>query len=376
MGVHALLSASSSHRWLHCTPSARLEETFHEQTSVFAEEGTAAHALSEHKLRLYMGQTSTRPTSSFDSPDLEYYTDLYVEFATELIESAKRRCKDPIILFEQRLDYSNYVQDGFGTGDLVIIADGLLEIVDLKYGKGVVVEAERNPQMKLYALGACHLFDNLYDIEQIRMIICQPRLEAISTYELTKEELLCWAQQDLQPKAKLAWEGAGDYVPGDHCRFCKARHVCRARADSFVALTRHDCKPAPLLTRDEMAEVLTMADKLSQWATEVYAYATQMAMEEGIEWPGFKLVEGRSYRKYTSEADVIDVLHAAGISDIYKQTLLGISDMEKRLGKTRFVELLSAWVDKPEGKPTLVPLSDKRPPMTHYQTATADFKEE
>lgn len=376
MRAHALLSASSAHRWLRCPPSARLEDTFENATSVFAEEGTAAHALSEHKLRLFLGQPSKRPQSDFDSGDLEYYTDMYVEYAAELIAAARASCKDPIILLEQRLDYSCYVPEGFGTGDLIIVADGTLDIVDLKYGKGVAVSAEDNPQMKLYALGALALFDSLYDIQTVRMSICQPRLENVSTYELSIDELTAWAEKELRPKAQLAINGEGEFLPGEHCRFCRARQTCRARAEEYLSLAKHDFKSPLLLTEEEIAEVLSLADRLSLWAADVYAYATDLAIREGREWQGYKLVEGRSNRRYTSESLVAEIVTAAGYTDIYKQSLIGITDMEKLLGKQRFKELLAHLVEKPPGKPALVPLADKRPAITVKQTAAADFKEE
>jgi len=376
VGAHALLSASSSHRWLHCAPSARLEEQFENTTSVFAAEGTAAHELSEHKLRLYMGQKSKRPVSEFDSDQLDYYTGIYVDFATELITEVRATCNDPIIMIEQKLDYSCYVAEGFGTGDLVIIADATLDIVDLKYGKGVAVSAEDNPQMKLYALGALALFDSLYDIQTVRMTICQPRLENISTYEVSADELSGWAEAELRPKAVLAFKGQGEFLPGEHCRFCRARQTCRARADEHLSLARHDFKLPALLSDDEVAEVLSVADRLSTWAADVYAYATDLAIRSGKTWQGYKLVAGRSNRKYTSESAVVKAATAAGYTDIYRQSLIGITDMEKLLGKKTFKELISGLVEKPEGKPTLVPLSDKRQLITLNNTAEADFKEE
>lgn len=376
MRAHALLSASTAHRWLRCPPSARLEETFENTTSVFAEEGTAAHALAEYKLRVFLGQKSQRPESVFDSADLEYYTDMYAEYAAELITAARAGCKDPIVLLEQRLDYSCYVPEGFGTGDLIIVADGILDIVDLKYGKGVAVSAEDNPQMKLYALGALALFDSLYDIQVVRMSICQPRLENVSTYEITVDELTAWAEKELRPKARLAISGEGEFLPGEHCRFCRARQTCRARAEEYLSLAKHDFKPPLLLTEEEIAEVLSLADRLSLWAADVYAYATDMAIREGKEWQGYKLVEGRSNRRYTSESLVAEIVTAAGYTDIYKQSLIGIADMEKLLGKQRFKELLAHLVEKPPGKPALVPLADKRKAITIKQTAAADFKEE
>ncbi|MGE5390474.1 MAG: DUF2800 domain-containing protein [Deltaproteobacteria bacterium] len=376
MGEHALLSASSSHRWLHCTRSARLEEAFENQTSVFAAEGSAAHKLAEHKLRLFLGLPSTKPVSEFDSAELESYTDIYVDYAIELITQVKANCKDPIILIEQRLDYSCYVSEGFGTGDLIIISDGTLHIVDLKYGRGIAVSAIDNPQMKLYALGALELFGFLYDIQDVNMTICQPRLENISTHEISDDDLTAWAKTELKPRAKLAFNGEGEFLPGEHCRFCRARFTCRARADEHLQLARHDFKLPSLLTEEEISEVLSVADRLAVWASDVYSYATDLAIREGKEWPGYKLVEGRSNRKYTSEGGVVDVLTAAGYTDIYKQSLIGISDMEKLLGKKKFAEILGSLVEKPPGKPTLVQLSDKRKAITLKTTPEDDFREE
>ncbi len=376
MAKHALLSASSSHRWLHCTPSARLEETFTEETSVFAEEGTAAHELSEHKLSTFLGINSDKPISDFDSEELESYTDIYVDFAIELIEEVKSYCKDPLILLEQRLDYSNYVQEGFGTGDLVIVADNTLDVVDLKYGKGLQVSAEDNPQMKLYALGALNLFDILYDIQIVRMTICQPRLENISTYEITIYELINWAETELSHKAQLAFKGEGEFIAGEHCRFCRARQTCRTRAEEQLALAKYEFKKPALLSDEEIEEVLSIADRLSTWASDIYTYATDLAINRGKQWTGFKLVEGRSNRKYTNEDEVAKACTDVGITDIYTKSLLGITGMEKLLSKKKFKEVLGHLVEKPKGKLTLVSSSDKREVITTNNTAEDDFKEE
>ena len=373
---HALLGASSSHKWLHCPPSARLEEQFENTTSIFAEEGTAAHALAEYKIRRILGEVINRPTSDYDSDELEEYTDIYLNLAIELIEKAKEGCKDPLILVEQRLDYSCYVPEGFGTGDLIIVADKTLDIVDLKYGRGVAVSAEDNPQMKLYALGALSLFAALYNIQTVKMTICQPRLENISSYEINANDLIEWAETELKPKAALAYKGDGEFLPGEHCRFCRARHACRARADSFLELAKYDFKLPALLDDHEIVEVIALADKLSSWAEDVYTYATDKAINEGKEWSGYKLVAGRSNRKYTNEQDVINAVTSAGYTDIYKQSLIGISDMEKLLGKKVFAELLSELIEKPQGKATLVPANDKRQTLKINNTAEADFKEE
>ncbi|WP_042395762.1 DUF2800 domain-containing protein [Clostridium saudiense] len=376
MGKHALLSASASHKWLHCPPSARLEENEENTSSVFAAEGTAAHELSEYKLRNYLGIKTERPVSEFDSEELEMYTDIYVSFATELIDEVRTNCKDPVILIEQRLDYSCYVPEGFGTGDLLIVADENLDIVDLKYGRGVAVSAEDNPQMKLYAIGALNLFDSLYDIKKVRMTIVQPRLESISTYEMLTEDLLSWAENELKPRADLAFKGEGEFLSGEHCRFCRVRHNCRARSEEFLDAAKYEFKKPDLLTDEEIADVLFISDRLSTWANDVHNFASHLAINEGKQWPGFKLVQGRANRKYKDEKAVIEVCEDNGISDIYSKSLLGITAMEKLIGKKKFNEILGTLIERPEGKPTLVPSSDKRKEIKINNTAVADFKEE
>lgn len=374
MGKHALLAASASKRWMNCTPSARLEEEFQEEESIFAAEGTAAHALAEHKLRKYLKLRSKKPKSEFDSEELEEYTDEYVNYAIEQIEKAKIECADPIILIEQHLDYSCYVPEGFGTGDLLIVTEGTLHIIDLKYGMGVAVSAVENPQMMLYALGALDLFDSLYDIKKIVMTIHQPRLEAVSTWEITVEDLVKWAEADLRPKAELAINGDGEFQPGAWCRFCRARKQCRARADSFIKLAQYEFKAPALLSEDEIIQVLAVAEDINKWATDVYSYASEEAINHGVIWPGFKLVEGRSNRKYTDEEAVVEAVKKAGYKDIYKNTLIGISEMEKLMGKKNFEEILGSLVHKPKGKVTLVPASDKRKEVI-IGSAEIDFKE-
>jgi len=374
MGEHALLSASSAHRWLKCTPSPVLELQFEEQSSAFADEGTAAHALAEYKLRRYLGQECERPESEYENEEMERCTEEYLEYAAELITQAKTISKDTIILIEQKLDFSCYVPEGFGTGDLIVISDNVLEICDFKYGKGIEVSSENNPQMKLYALGALNLFGSLYDIKAVRMHIFQPRLENISISEISVDELTEWAETELKEKAGLAIKGEGKFLPGEHCRFCKARHKCRARAESFLEMAKYDFKPPHLLSDDEVAELLEKAQLLSQWASDLWAYATEAAINEGKEWKGYKLVEGRTNRKYVDEQKVAELLIKSGYSDIYKQSLLGISEMEKKLGKKKLSELLGGLIVKPEGKPTLVPENDKRPAISMNNTAMADFK--
>lgn len=234
MRKHSILSPSGSHRWLNCTPSARLEQEFNDIESEAAKEGTAAHALCEHKLREALRMRSRRPVSDYDSDEMEKSSDAYVDFIMEQVEAAKQVCKDPIVLIEQHLDFSCYVPDGFGTGDCIIISDEKLHIVDFKYGMGVLVEAKDNPQMKLYALGALELYDALYDIKEVSMTIFQPRRENVSTWTIPVTDLRDWSENELKPKAQMAYNGEGKYLPGEWCTFCRAAVRCRARAEEKV----------------------------------------------------------------------------------------------------------------------------------------------
>lgn len=372
---HALLSASGAHRWLNCTPSARLELEFEDNSGEAAAEGTAAHALAEHKLRRALKMRSKKPVSKYDSDEMDSYTDGYVEFVLELIEQAKQTCSDPKVLIEQRLDFSKYVLDGFGTGDCLVIADGTLRIIDFKYGQGVLVEAEDNPQMKLYALGALELFDGIYDIDAVSMIIYQPRRENISTHKVNKDNLYQWADEVLKPTAELAFGGGGEYRCGDWCQFCRAAVKCRARAEEKLSLARFEFVLPPLLTDSDIEEILSKLDDLTSWANGIKAYALEAAVNHGKEWSGFKLVEGRSNRKYTDEDAVAEAAKAAGYRDIYRQSLITITEMERLMGKVKFQKILGGLIEKPPGKPTLVPLSDKRPAM-NTSNAKIDFTEE
>ena len=369
---HAVLSASSSHRWLNCSPSARLEQEFEDRETEAAAEGTAAHALCEHKLRRALKRQSRKPISKYDCEEMDTHTDNYVQFVLETIAQAKEHCADPIINIEQRLDFSCYVPHGFGTGDCIIIADKTLHIIDFKYGQGVLVEAEQNPQMMLYALGALRIYDTLYDIEDVAMTIYQPRRENISTWTITVSNLLSWAENELVPKAKLAFDGKGEYMPGPWCTFCKAAVKCRARAEEKLALAQYEFAQPPLLTDAEIEEILGKLDDLTRWADEIKSYAQDAALNHGKQWHGYKVVEGRSVRKYSDEEAVIEAANAAGYHDIFRKTLLPITEMEKLMGKQEFAEVLSGLIIKPAGKPTLVPITDKRPAMTK---ANIDFNE-
>ena len=370
---HAILSASSSDRWLHCPPSARLCETYEDKGSDYAAEGTDAHELCEYKLKRALGMDASDPTENltWHNEEMEDCANGYAAYILEMVEAAKESCADPKVLIEQRVDFSRWVEQGFGTADCIIIADGTLRICDYKHGLGVLVDATDNPQMKCYALGALELFDDIYDIDNVSMTIYQPRRQNISTFEISKDALYKWADEVLKPTADLAFAGDGNFLCGEWCGFCKAKHECRARAESNLTLAQYDFKFPPLLEDSEIEYILSRADELVAWASDIKEYALQQAIS-GKEWAGWKLVEGRSNRKYSNEEAVIQVVTDAGF-DPYEKKLLGITAMQKRLGKSRFDELLTAYIEKPQGKPTLVPESDKRPAMNNAKT---DFMEE
>lgn len=360
--THSILGASAAERWMNCPPSARLTAGMADEETTFAAEGTAAHALCEWKVRKALKmRAGRRPASDYWTDEMEECSDDYRDYIFDLVGQAKLTCKDPIMMIEQHLDFSCWVPDGFGTGDFLLVADGELNIVDFKYGRGVPVYADHNPQMMLYGLGALNLFDCLYDIKTVTMTIFQPRLSNISVWSLTTEELYKWAEEELKPKAVMADKGEGEYTPGSWCRFCKARNQCRARAESFLELARMEFRPPALLSDEEIAEVMQQAGELSRWASDVMAYAEAMAINEGKHFDGYKIVEGRSVRKFTDTAAVEKAAKDAGYTDIYNKSLITLTAFEKLMGKENFNELLGKYVEKPKGKLTLVPVSDKRP---------------
>jgi hypothetical protein len=376
MGKHALLSASSSHRWLNCPPSARLGEKYEDKGSSYAAEGTEAHTLCEYKLKTALGIRTKDPTTSltYYSEEMEECANGYAAYIMELVETAKQDCADPVVLIEQRLDFSKYVEGGFGTGDCVIIADGTLNVIDFKMGAGVLIEADDNPQMKLYALGALELFDGIYDIDTVSMTIYQPRRDNISTHTVFKESLYQWAAETLKPIAELAYDGEGEFRCGDWCQFCKAKHDCRKRAEQNLELAKYEFKLPPLLEDDEIESILGKIDDLVSWASDIKDYALQSALS-GKHWSGWKLVEGRSNRRYTNDQAVAETVSAAGF-DPYEHKVMGITAMEKVLGKVRFSELLGGLIEKPQGKPTLVPEGDKRPAIHTAKHDFNDYEEE
>ena len=301
---------------------------------------------------------------------MDYCSDQYCSYVLEQYAGAKNLCKDPEILIEQRLDFSKWVPEGFGTGDCVIVADSELHVIDYKHGLGVLVSAEGNSQMMCYALGALELFDGIYDIQTVKMTIFQPRRDNVSTYEISKEELLKWGNEVLAPTAQLAFNGEGEFHAGEHCQFCRVKATCRKRAEENLKLAQYDFEMPINLNDTEIAAILLQVDELVSWANDIKEYALQQALS-GTEYTGFKVVEGRSTRKYTDEDAVAFIVKDHGF-DPYEKKLLGITAMTSLLGKKKFEELLSGLIAKPPGKPTLVPNTDKRPAMS---TAKDDFKE-
>ena len=374
--AHAVLSASGSKRWLSCPPSARLERKFPDKAGEAAQEGTLAHALAEARIRCWIGELSlqelaVRSETIFRdplySPEMDGYVQAYVDLCIEKINAAQG-----VALVEERLDFSRWVRNGFGTGDMVIIGDGVLEIVDLKYGKGVPVSAEGNTQMQLYALGAIEQYGYIYDFDHVRMSIFQPRNGGLSTQLMSVAELLAWGES-IKPIAELAYAGKGDFKAGDHCRFCRAAAQCKALSEYNMEIAKLEFRDADLLTDDEVSFVLERVDGLVRYAEKIKTHALEEALK-GHRWPGFKVVEGRSNRKITDEKKAAALLRKAGYADdvIYKPIeMQTITALEKIVTKKKFGELLGSVIEKPPGKPTLVPEDDKRP---EYDPVQSEFE--
>lgn len=377
---HAKLSASGSPRWLNCTPSIRMEKGLPNSTSVFAEEGTLAHELGEISLRLNLEEIESKEfnkglkklmKSKLWSADMPEYVDKYILTCMEKVGEALDKDSMSEFKVEHRLDFSEWVPEGFGTGDFVIISGNTIEVCDLKYGKGIQVSAVNNSQMMLYALGAISEFDFIYEIEKVKMTIIQPRLDSISEWEISKTDLLDWANNTVKPKAEMAIKGEGDFVAGEHCTFCKAKATCRARADKNLEIAKYDFRCSDTLETTEIADILGRLDELTKWATDVKEYALYEALEKDVTYPGWKLVEGRSNRKYTDVVKIEEILSNNDYLEIFKpKELLGITAMEKVVGKARLTELIGSYIEKPYGKPVLVVETDKRP---QFNPAKADF---
>lgn len=384
---HALLSPSGASRWLECTPSARLEEQFPDSTSEAAKEGTLAHRLGETILRnfymmitpdQYFAAMAEIEADPMYNVEMQSHAENYAAFVIERFNEARARTKGEAELqIEAKIDLTRYVPEGFGTGDAIIIADGTLEIIDLKYGKGVSVSCENNKQMMLYALGAVEDFELAFEIHDVAMTIYQPRLDNVSTFVMPVGDLLVWGENELKPRAELAFEGKGEFMAGKHCQFCRAKAQCRELARRNLEIAKYEFRSAPLLNDEEIADVLRRADEFSKWISAVEEFAFNEAVEKGKKWPGFKLVEGRSNRVYTDQDKVAGALKENGYPEalIYEpKKLLGITAMEKAITKKSFTDLLSDFVAKPQGKPTLVPESDKRPEWNSAASAIEDFK--
>jgi hypothetical protein len=405
---HAVLSASSSKQWLHCPPSARLQENFPNESSVFAEEGTWAHELCEYKVKRYLHERKKRPQSEFLTEEIDQSTDVYAEFVISIIEEMKKNGCEPLCFVEERLDFSDVVPGGFGTGDMVIIGKdengkGLIHICDYKNGKGVFVDAHENSQMMLYATGAMNAYSYIFDIETVRMSIIQPRLENISTFEMSTKALRAWGES-IKPTAKMAYEGKGEQHPGDWCRFCRAKPVCKACMDEALALVREEFldldagalseteeitdatapyqpdKAAPvfktpgLVPFQELVDVLPTLNRIASWIEAVFAFVSAEAISHGVPVSGYKVVEGRSKRVFTDPKAVVQAAAAEGYTDIYKQELLSLTEFEKMMGKKRFAEILGEYVTKPPGKLALVPESDPRPAVDLNDMAEDEFQ--
>lgn len=406
-GKHAVLSASSSKQWIHCPPSARLQEPFPNDSSVFAEEGTWAHELCEYKVKKYLHERKKRPQSEFYTEEIEQATDIYAEFVISIIEGMKRNGVEPLCFVEERLDFSNIVPEGFGTGDMIILGKdeqgrGLIHICDYKNGKGVFVDAHENSQMMLYATGALNAYGYIYEIEIVRMSIIQPRLENISTYEMTADDLRTWGES-IKPIAQMAFEGKGEQNPGEWCRFCRAKPVCKACMEEALALAKEEFldldagaladeaeetdatapynadtatpvfKQPGLVVFSELVKVLPTLNRISSWIESVFAFVSAEAINHGVPVEGYKVVEGRSKRIFTDTKAVVRAAEAEGYTDIYKQELLTLTEFEKMMGKKKFAEILGEYVVKPPGKLALVPESDPRPAVD-LSTAADEFE--
>jgi hypothetical protein len=372
--AHALLSASSSKRWLTCTPSARIEDQYPDTDTEYSKEGATAHELAQMYIEHWL-YPDTRPLRETTVEEYRIYQEVlpYIDYIIERYQEAKHTYGACSILLEQRLDYSDYAPDGFGTGDVVLMYANTIEVIDLKFGKGVAVYAEENTQLRLYGLGAYKVYGDIYDPQTIKMTIHQPRLDHVTTEELAVEDLLDWAENVVRPAALKAYAGEGEYVTGDHCRFCKVAAICRARADENLALAQMEFRSADVLSPDEIAEVLTKAPGLSAWVNAVTEYALGQALA-GVNFEGFKIVEGRSVRQYKDADEVVKRVLANDVPEamIFEKKLITLTAMEKLIGKKKFPELLGALIIKPQGKPTLVPNDDPRPV---FSSAATDFAE-
>jgi hypothetical protein len=384
MAKHALLSASGAHRWLECTPSAQLELQFPQSTSEYAEEGTVAHELCELTARYWLDEISEAEYENrrdelakgkYYNAEMQECANDYAKFVAEKTAAARETCEDAFTALEVRVDFSKYVKDGFGTGDCIIVSDNVLEIIDFKYGKGVRVEAAGNPQMKLYALGAYLEYNTLFDIDSVRMTIFQPRLSGVqSSDEITVKELLEWAEKYVKPRAKLAYKGEGEFAPSEEvCKFCRAKAQCKARADKNLKLF-DEAPDVLLLTPEDAGKILEQAGDIQSWLADLESLVSSTLLA-GQPVEGWKMVEGRSNRRFADELKVVAAMKAAGYDEslLYERKLITLTQMEKDFGKKAVAETLGELIVKPQGKPTLAPAKDKRPEFRPEEQLLAEF---
>lgn len=381
MASHALLSASSSHRWLNCTGAPRLEATFPDTTSEYAKEGTLAHELCELKLKKYTTTmakgTYTRAYNKIKknelwAPEMDETTDVYLEYIKSIMLSYKVA---PVVVIEKRVDFSQYVPDGFGTADCIILAGDTLHIIDYKHGKGVVVDADHNPQMMLYALGAMHDYSLLYKFNTIKMTIVQPRVNNISEFEMPSDELRKWGEEVVAPKAKEAYEMEGHtFEAGAWCEFCRAKAQCRTRCEHFDAMHVFTNQDPRLISLEELGTYLEHGKDIESWYKDIKEYALSESLA-GAEVPGWKAVEGRGSRAFQDGDTAIQTLINGGVDEsiLYERKVLTLAQIEKAIGKKEFNELVGDQVVKNPGKPTLVVDTDKRPRITNQPSAAQVF---
>ena len=378
MGKHAVLAASAAKRWMACPPSARLEETLPEATSPYAEEGTLAHAVGESYLRQMLA-------AEHQEAALSIVDDLYPGLPKEIDDCAQtysRYVRDEVFrgranaFIERHVNLTNYVPAGFGTLDAGAVDEESLDIADYKHGKGVFVSVENNPQFMIYALGLYDLYGFIYSPKVVRMHVIQPRLDNIASWEISADELLDWGENVLRPAAQLAYMGAGEFNPGDHCQFCRAKAICRARAENFTALEDFEERTPPLLTDAEIGEILGKLKPLESWAKHVREYSLTSCLT-GAGIPGWKAVAGRSIRAFSDASEAFKRLQDSGVPEsmLYDRKPRTLATLEKDVGKAQFAEILGDLIVKPEGKPTLAPEGDKREAVRN-ESARDDFAEE
>lgn len=374
--LHAVLSASSSSRWIHCTPSARLEEHVTEKVSIYSVEGTLAHSKAEEKLRNYVEGHPRRKVKCEDG-EMDECTTAYRDYVIEVLNTEKKTCEDAKLDIEVQLDLTPWIPEGFGTSDAVIVSDNTLHVIDLKYGKGVPVYAPHNSQLLIYAAGALHEYEAYYAFDKVKMHIFQPRLDHISTYEISTVDLCDYMENVIKPAAKKAWDGQGDQEAGKWCQFCKVKANCKARAKMNVAIAEQNkLYDAMLLTDDEVASLLPRLSEMKKWCADIEEFALNQALS-GVHYEGYKVVEGRSSRKIVDADSVQKILLEEGFKEdefLKPKELQSITNLEKLVGKKKFTELATPYINKPEGKPTLVEESDKRPSIV--KTGVEDFQDE